>query len=350
MVVSDGSPGTFLRYPRSPETDAQAYYVNHWHESLARTRCRFETQAKPMTSVPSLCTDPRIPPDWRGPLEWLWQAEHGLERRASQLPRAEWRGELKESSACLVVTQPDRPVLLAWSGCLTEECSRLGIDPSSGMIYELSLESVPDLAHVPKIGETIHVSTSHTDSWLVMALAVMQQKPDLGCIHEVDALKHRGFDFTGPFTRQSSHWITAQVIAVSSADDGITLSAEITSVIWNERRPVDQPYFFSDYSIKDPDISPDDPLEQQLTDSDWETRWSAIHDHTEKLTRRQIDRAQRDKKRMVRFAIAKRFDLMLAPAQIDVGLADPDRDVRDIYARRRAIPITGDCTMQGQRA
>ena len=75
-------------------------------------------------------------------------------------------------------------------------------------------------------------------------------------------------------------------------------------------------------------------LECKLTSWHWETRWSAIYGRKWKLTPKQIDRAQRDWRRMVRFAIAKRFDLDLTPKQIEKGLTDKDDSVREIYAYR----------------
>lgn len=47
-----------------------------------------------------------------------------------------------------------------------------------------------------------------------------------------------------------------------------------------------------------------------------------------------------DKKRMVRFAIAKQFDLELDPAQIELGLTDQSVNARDIYAYRGGYTLT----------
>lgn len=100
-----------------------------------------------------------------------------------------------------------------------------------------------------------------------------------------------------------------------------------------------------------PDLPEPDPtfeeLEHKLTSWDWETRWSAIYGRKWKLTPKQIDRAQRDWKRMVRFAIAKRFDLDLTTSQIERGLIDKDESVREIYAYRNDYTLTPEQVERG---
>ena len=308
-----------------------------------------------MRLIPSLCNNPRLPQNLRDISGDIWRNVPKPERRPVVLPRAEWRGELKEGGECIVIGSRGKPALLAFDGALTAASSQPGARPEREMIFELGISAKDGCAldDVPVSGDVLYVSAADggDDLWMVWAFLCIKELRDRP-VQSVKALEEAGLTFTDNFVNEASYWLRCRVLCVRPDSDGSTILATIESVIWNESLYTGMSEVLAAENhrarevrrIPASDPQPRDAhcleLERKLTDSDWEIRWSAIYGSQHILTSEQIDRAQRDKRRMVRFAIAKRFDLDLDLAQIEVGLTDQANDVRDIYAYRGGYTLT----------
>ncbi|WIM06691.1 MAG: hypothetical protein OHM77_05340 [Candidatus Nitricoxidivorans perseverans] len=181
------------------------------------------------------------------------------------------------------------------------------------------------LADAPTPGTVIYVSAITCDDdgdcdtgWVLLAFASLEQT---GAIHAIEALEAIDLTFTGNFINEATRWLTCRVVEVRTEKNSLVIEANIESATWNKEIGNDE-------------------LERKLTDPDWEIRWSTVRNPNNPLTPRQIDRAQQDRKRMVRCALAMRFDLTLDAMQIEVGLTDADADVRRIYAYRKGYVLT----------
>ena len=301
-----------------------------------------------MSLIPSLCTNPRLPQNLRDVCDDIWRNVPKQERSPVELPRGEWRGEFHGSHRCIVLIDRDKPALLAWSGQLDAKSGRLGEPLEREMVFELSISSGKDftIANAPVPGETLFVSVDICSLWIDLLFACVEYELRDGPVHEITALEGMGLTFTDNYANEADYWLRCHVLQAIEKDDGATILARIESVIWNEpldREPPDALAVANRQAREVRRIPTSDPqlrdvhwleLERKLTDIDWEVRWSAIYGKQDKLTPEQIDRAQRDRKRMVRFAIAKRFDLELDSAQLEVGHTDQSVDVREIYAYR----------------
>jgi hypothetical protein len=312
-----------------------------------------------MTLIPSLCTDPRLPPNLRDISDDIWRNVHRPERRPVELPRAEWLGELKNGCECIVIANRSKPALLVHDGRLAAASSQLGASPEREMIFELGISAKDGftLDDAPISGDVLYVSVERgsdgsDDLWMVLVFMCIAHELRDGPVQSVEVLEAAGLTFTGNFVNEASYWLRCRVLDVRPENDGSTILITIESVIWNESLNTGMLEALAAANQRARDVrripTPNPraqdadwlELERRLTDSDWEVRWSAIYGSQHSLTPEQIDRAQRDKKQMVRFAIAKRFDLELDPAQIEVGLTDQSDDVRDIYAYRGGYTLT----------
>ncbi|MCC7310666.1 MAG: hypothetical protein IT510_05410 [Sulfuritalea sp.] len=309
-----------------------------------------------MTFIPSLCTNPRLPQNLREISDDIWRNVPRPERRSVELPRAEWRDELREGHECIVIANRSKPALLAFDGRLAAASWLLGDSPEREMIFDLSISADNGFASddAPAPGDALYVSADSRsrDLWMVWAFVCLTHELRDGPVQSVKTLEEAGLTFTGNFVNEASYWLSCRVLCVQPENDGSTILATIESVIWNESLYTGMSEVLAAANQRAREvrrIPASDPrardanwleLERKLTNSDWEVRWSAIYGSQQTLTPEQIDRAQRDKKRMVRFAIAKRFDLELDPAQIEVGLTDQSIDVRDIYAYRGGYTLT----------
>lgn len=309
-----------------------------------------------MTFIPSLCTNPRLPQNLRDISDDIWRSVPRPERRPVELPRAEWRGELKEGCECIVIANRSKPALLAFDGRLSAASGELGASPEREMIFELSISAKNGftLDNAPASGGVLYVSAGNasSDLWMVLVFMCIEHELRDGPVQSVNVLEAAGLTFTGNFVNEASYWLRCRVLGVRPENDGPTILTTIESVVWNESLYTGMSEALAAANQRARDvrrIAASDPqvqdahgleLERRLTDSDSEFRWSAIYGSQHTLTPEQIDRAQRDKKRMVRFAIAKRFDLELDPAQIEVGLTDQSVDVRGIYAYRGGYTLT----------
>lgn len=316
-----------------------------------------------MSFIPSFCTDPRLPQNLRDISDDIWRNVPRPERRPVELPRAEWRGELKDGGECIVIGSHSKPALLAFDGRLAAASSQLGASPEREMIFELGISAKDGftLDDAPTSGDVLYVSADscEADIWMFWVFVCMERGLRDGPVQSVKALEAAGLTFTDNFVNEASYWLSCRVLCVQPENDGATILATIESVVWNEslhtgmsdvlaaanrraravrRIPAADPRARDAHWLE---------LERKLTDSDWEVRWSTIYGGQHILTPEQIDRAQRDKKRMVRCAIAKRFDLELDPAQIEVGLTDQSVDVRDIYAYRSGYTLTSEQIERG---
>jgi hypothetical protein len=307
-----------------------------------------------MSLIPSLCNNPRLPQNLRDISGDIWRNVPKPERRPVELPRGEWRGEFHESGRCIVLIDRDKPALLAWNGQLDAESGRLGEALEREKVFELSIAAGKDftIANVPAPGETLFVSADNSSLWIELLFVCFEYELRDGPVHEITALEDMGLTFTGNYANEADYWLRCNVLQAVEKDDGATILARIESVIWNEpldREPPDALAVANRQAREVRRIPTSDPqardvswleLERKLTDSDWEVRWSTICGGQHILTPEQIDRAQRDKKRMVRIAIAKRFDLGLDSVQIEVGLTDQSVDVRETYAYRGGYTLT----------
>lgn len=315
--------------------------------------------ARHLLSPPSLCTNPRLPQNLRDISDDIWRNVPRPERRPVELPRAEWRGELKEGCECIVIANRSKAALLAYDGRLAAASSQLGTSPEREMIFELGISAKDGftLDDAPTSGDVLYVSAERgsegsDDLWMILVFMCIAHELRDGQVQSVNVLEAAGLTFTGNFVNEASYWLRCRVLSMRPENDGPTILTTIESVIWNEslNTGMSEALAAANQRARDvrriptPNPRAQDAdwleLERRLTDSDWEIRWSAIYESQHILTPEQIDRAQRDKKRRVRFAIAKRFDLELDPAQIEVGLTDQSDDVRDIYAYRGGYTLT----------
>lgn len=309
-----------------------------------------------MSFIPSLCTNPRLPQNLRDISDDIWRNVPRPERRPVELPRSEWRGELKEGRECIVVADRSKPALLAFDGKLAAASGRLGANPERKMIFEMGISAKNGFAlgDTPAPGDALHISAGScsNDLWMGWVVACMEHELRDGPAQSIKVFEAAGLTFAGNFVKEASYWLSCRVLVVRPESDGPTILATVESLIWNQslhtgmsdvlaaanqrarevrRTPTLGPQAWDAHRLE---------LERKLTDSDWAVRWGAIYGNRHKLTAEQVDRAQRDKKRMVRFAIAKRFDLELDPTQIEVGLTDQCAGVRDIYAYRDGYTLT----------
>jgi hypothetical protein len=107
-------------------------------------------------------------------------------------------------------------------------------------------------------------------------------------------------------------------------------------------------HWMTGWEIIEPPPEPPKPIptaeeiEKKLTSKDWNQRWSAIAEIGDNymLNDKQIERALRDKERLVRFAIAKRYDLPLTEKHIEMGLTDKDASIREVFSYRHTYKLT----------
>lgn len=113
-----------------------------------------------MTTTPSGCTDTRLPQNLRDVCDDVWRNVPKPERRPVELPRAEWRGELRDWRECIAITDHNEPVFLTYFGGLDEVSGRMDGSQEGEMVFELIFHDHNrcTLSDTPGLGSDIYVS------------------------------------------------------------------------------------------------------------------------------------------------------------------------------------------------